>query len=45
MRVDRGRSWLYPAWLLRSATREWNPADFRGPYHGVPGGQDSAVAQ
>jgi formylglycine-generating enzyme required for sulfatase activity len=29
MRVDRGASWLYPAWLLRSATRERNPADFR----------------
>lgn len=29
MRVDRGGCWLYPAWLLRSATRERNPADFR----------------
>jgi formylglycine-generating enzyme required for sulfatase activity len=29
MRVDRGGSWLYPAWLLRSATRERNPADYR----------------
>jgi formylglycine-generating enzyme required for sulfatase activity len=29
LRVDRGGSWLYPAWLLRSATRERNPADFR----------------
>jgi formylglycine-generating enzyme required for sulfatase activity len=29
MRVDRGSSWLYPAWLLRSATRERNPADYR----------------
>jgi formylglycine-generating enzyme required for sulfatase activity len=29
MRVDRGGSWLYPAWLLRSATRERNPSDFR----------------
>ena len=29
MRVDRGSSWLYPSWLLRSATRERNPADFR----------------
>jgi formylglycine-generating enzyme required for sulfatase activity len=28
-RVDRGSSWLYPSWLLRSATRERNPADFR----------------
>lgn len=29
MRVDRGGSWLFPAWLLRSATRERNPPDFR----------------
>jgi formylglycine-generating enzyme required for sulfatase activity/dienelactone hydrolase len=29
MRVDRGGSWMYPAWLLRSATRERNPADYR----------------
>jgi formylglycine-generating enzyme required for sulfatase activity len=29
MRVDRGSSWLFPAWLLRSATRERNPPDFR----------------
>jgi formylglycine-generating enzyme required for sulfatase activity len=29
MRVDRGSCWLYPAWLLRSATRERNPAEFR----------------
>jgi formylglycine-generating enzyme required for sulfatase activity len=29
MRVDRGSCWLYPTWLLRSATRERNPADFR----------------
>ena len=29
MRVDRGSSWLFPAWLLRSATRERNSADFR----------------
>jgi formylglycine-generating enzyme required for sulfatase activity/dienelactone hydrolase len=29
MRVDRGGSWLYPAWLLRPATRERNPADYR----------------
>jgi formylglycine-generating enzyme required for sulfatase activity len=28
-RVDRGGSWLYPVWLLRSSTRERNPADFR----------------
>ncbi|HSP14725.1 MAG TPA: formylglycine-generating enzyme family protein [Thermoanaerobaculia bacterium] len=29
LRVDRGGSWLYPAWLLRSATRERNPSDYR----------------
>jgi len=29
LRVDRGGSWLFRAWLLRSATRERNPAGFR----------------
>jgi len=29
MRVDRGGSWDFKAWLLRSATRERNPADYR----------------
>jgi formylglycine-generating enzyme required for sulfatase activity len=29
LRVDRGGCWMYPAWLLRSATRERNPATFR----------------
>jgi formylglycine-generating enzyme required for sulfatase activity/dienelactone hydrolase len=29
MRVDRGGSWKYPAWLLRSATRERNPPGYR----------------
>jgi formylglycine-generating enzyme required for sulfatase activity len=29
LRVDRGGSWMFPAWLLRSATRERNPADYR----------------
>ena len=28
-RVDRGGSWSYPTWLLRSAPRERNPADYR----------------
>jgi formylglycine-generating enzyme required for sulfatase activity len=28
-RDDRGSSWMFPAWLLRPATRERNPADFR----------------
>ena len=35
MRVDRGSCWLYPSWLLRSATRERNPADFRDVIMGV----------
>ena len=29
LRVDRGGSWMFPAWLLRSATRERNPPNFR----------------
>lgn len=29
LRSDRGSSWSYPAWLLRSATRERNPAGYR----------------
>ncbi|MFN2548712.1 MAG: alpha/beta fold hydrolase [Myxococcales bacterium] len=29
MRVDRGGTWLYPSWLLRPATRERNPPEFR----------------
>ena len=29
LRSDRGGSWFYSAWLLRSATRERNPADYR----------------
>jgi formylglycine-generating enzyme required for sulfatase activity len=29
MRVDRGGTWLFPAWHLRPATRERNPADYR----------------
>jgi formylglycine-generating enzyme required for sulfatase activity len=28
LRVDRGGSWMFPAWLLRPATRERNPADY-----------------
>jgi len=29
LRVDRGGSWMFPAWLLRSATRQSDPADNR----------------
>ena len=29
LRVDRGSAWIYPAWLLRSATRERNRRDYR----------------
>jgi formylglycine-generating enzyme required for sulfatase activity len=29
LRVDRGGSWFYPLWLLRSATRERDPAGYR----------------
>jgi len=34
LRVDRGGSWMFPAWLLRPATRERNPADFRADIMG-----------
>ena len=34
MRVDRGGSWFYPKWLLRSAPRERNPADYRSAIMG-----------
>jgi formylglycine-generating enzyme required for sulfatase activity len=35
LRVERGSSWLYPVWLLRSATRERNPADYRDTIMGL----------
>jgi formylglycine-generating enzyme required for sulfatase activity len=34
MRVDRGGSWSFQPWALRSATRERNPVDFRDAYMG-----------
>lgn len=34
MRVDRGGSWHFAPWALRSATRERNPIDFRDTYMG-----------
>jgi formylglycine-generating enzyme required for sulfatase activity len=34
LRVDRGGSWMFPAWLLRPATRERNPAGFRADIMG-----------
>jgi formylglycine-generating enzyme required for sulfatase activity len=34
LRVDRGGSWMFPVWLLRSATRERNPDDYRNAIMG-----------
>ena len=34
LRVDRGGSWMFPAWLLRPATRERNPTDYRNDIMG-----------
>jgi formylglycine-generating enzyme required for sulfatase activity len=34
LRVDRGSSWMFPAWLLRPATRERNPASYRNDIMG-----------
>jgi len=34
LRIDRGGSWMFPAWLLRPATRERNPADYRNDIMG-----------
>jgi formylglycine-generating enzyme required for sulfatase activity len=34
LRVDRGGSWMFPAWLLRPATRERNPANYRNDIMG-----------
>ena len=34
LRVDRGGSWMFPAWLLRPATRERNPVDYRNDIMG-----------
>jgi formylglycine-generating enzyme required for sulfatase activity len=34
LRVDRGGSWMFPAWLLRPATRERNPVDYRNAIMG-----------
>ena len=34
LRVDRGGSWMFPGWLLRPATRERNPADYRNDIMG-----------
>jgi formylglycine-generating enzyme required for sulfatase activity len=32
--VDRGGSWLFPAWRVRPVTRERNPSDFRAAIMG-----------
>jgi hypothetical protein len=34
LRVDRGGWWMFPAWLLRPATRERNPANYRNDIMG-----------
>ncbi|HEY3784135.1 MAG TPA: formylglycine-generating enzyme family protein [Steroidobacteraceae bacterium] len=34
LRVDRGASWMFRSWALRSAARERNPADYRDSYMG-----------
>jgi formylglycine-generating enzyme required for sulfatase activity len=34
-RADRGGSWLYTTWLLRPATRERNPPDYRDAVMGL----------
>ena len=34
LRIDRGGSWMFPVWLLRPATRERNPADYRNDIMG-----------
>jgi formylglycine-generating enzyme required for sulfatase activity len=34
LRVDRGASWFFRPWALRSATRERNPEDYRDAYMG-----------
>ena len=53
LRVDRGGSWLYPAWHLRVATRERNRAEWRDAIMGfrvaktlgAPQPDDSAYAR
>jgi formylglycine-generating enzyme required for sulfatase activity len=44
MRVDRRGSWMFPAWLLRSATRERNPDDYRNAIMGFRVGSRAAIA-
>jgi formylglycine-generating enzyme required for sulfatase activity len=34
LRVDRGASFMFRTWALRSATRERNPADYRNAIMG-----------
>jgi formylglycine-generating enzyme required for sulfatase activity len=34
LRVDRGSSWMFPAWLLRPANRERNPSGYRNDIMG-----------
>jgi formylglycine-generating enzyme required for sulfatase activity len=45
LRVDRGGSWYYPAWLLRPATRERNPSDYRDKVMGFRVARSLAAQQ
>jgi formylglycine-generating enzyme required for sulfatase activity len=44
LRVDRGSSWFYPAWMLRPATRERNPHLYRDTMLGFRVARDMPVA-
>jgi formylglycine-generating enzyme required for sulfatase activity len=45
LRVDRGGSWYYPAWLLRPATRERNLSDYRDKVMGFRVARNIAAQQ
>jgi formylglycine-generating enzyme required for sulfatase activity len=44
LRVDRGSSWFYPAWMLRPATRERNPHAYRDVMLGFRVARDMPLA-